>query len=296
MHRAFVSGITGLLGRELTQQLVAAGVEVHGLTRQGLAGIQPSSGAVHFHRVDGRTETLTTLFKEVRPDMVFHLAALARRDHLTSDVVPFVETNILFGTQLLEAMRLTRCNSFITAGSYLQHSDTGQCRALNLYAATKQAFEDLLAYYADTYGFSAVRLTLCNIYSDTDSGPTLMTDVALAWSGGTPLKLHTDGARIDLVHVEDVAAAFIRAASLLEEDSVGHGGLRRYSVSSGRDMTPIEVVTLFEQLGGRKLVIEREESGNSPRRTRPWRGEILPGWTPLVTLEIGIRRILSRRS
>jgi nucleoside-diphosphate-sugar epimerase len=296
MHRAIVSGITGLVGRELTRQLVAADVDVHGLTRQDITGVQPTAGAVHFHRIDGSTETITNLLKRIRPDTVFHLAAIARREHLTSDVIPFVETNILFGTQLLEGMRLAQCTRFITAGSYLQHSDTEQYRALNLYAATKQAFEDLLVYYADTFGFSAVRLTLCNIYSETDRGPTLMTDIAVAWAGSTPLSLHTDGARIDLVHVEDVAAAFIRAASLLEEGAVDQGTLRRYSVSSGRDMTPAEVVALFEHLGDRKLVIKREESGSSPRRTRPWRGPIVPGWTPQVTLETGIRRILSRRS
>jgi len=296
MNRAIVSGVTGLLGRELARQLAVAGVEVHGLTRQVIAEVQPSARGVHFHRVDGRTQTLITLFEKVRPDTVFHLAAFARRDHLTSDIVPFVEANILFGTQLLEATRLSQCNAFITAGSYLQHSDSDQYRALNLYAATKQAFEDVLVYYADAYGFSAARLTLCNIYSETDSGHTLMTDIAVAWTEGTPLKLHTDGARIDLVHVEDAAAAFMHAASLLEGDSVGQGALRRYSVSSGQDMTPSEVAVLFEELGGRPLVIKREESRNSRRQTRPWRGTVLPGWAPQVTLESGIRRILSRCS
>ena len=107
LHRIVVTGVTGHVGRELTARLAASGAKVFGLTRQELANIRPFPCPVVLYRLDGSTVTLAKLFHQIRPDTVIHLAALARRSHLIADVTRFIEANILFGTQLMEAMRLS---------------------------------------------------------------------------------------------------------------------------------------------------------------------------------------------
>jgi nucleoside-diphosphate-sugar epimerase len=295
MQRAVVSGITGHLGKELARQLVVAGVEVSGLTRQEAVVDQSLDESVRFHRIDGQMETLIGIFNEVRPDAAFHLAGLYRREHQSADIDGLVETNILFGTQMLEATRLAGCPCFVTAGSYFQHFDTTKYRALNLYAATKQAFEDVLAYYVDAFDISAVRLTLCDIYSEHDTRRKLITDIANAWSDSVPLNFRDEEVWIDPVHVEDAAAAFVQAAGLVESDAVPRRTLARYSVSCGRNVTSAELVALFERLGGRKLTVTRGKGWHLSRRMKPWRGDRVPGWEPRVTLEHGIARILAKR-
>lgn len=292
MRCAILSGITGHLGQELAQQLASAGIEVHGLTRQNITSTPRSGQAIQLHRVNGSTETLVALFQRVKPDIVFHLAALARREHQGADIAPFVETNILLGTQLLEGARVSGCTRFITAGSYLQHEETGEYRAFNLYAATKQAFEDLLAYYVGAFSFSALILTLCNIYSEKDKRPTLLMDIATACTLGTPLRLHAGTAYIDPVHVEDVARAFVRAAQLLEEQAIPVGTMERYSVSSRDAVTSEQLIGLFERLTQQKLVVDRGALSQCPRRSKPWCGETVPGWAPKIGLEVGLARIL----
>jgi nucleoside-diphosphate-sugar epimerase len=295
MHRAIVSGITGHLGRELATQLVAAGFETHGLTRREVMLVQPRTEGVRCHHIDGSTERLVEIIDEVQPDTIFHTSALARREHQRCDLMPFVQANVLFGAQLLEAMRWSDCGRFVTAGSYLQHFEKDGFRAFNLYAATKQAFESILEYYADAFGFSALRLTLSDIYSEHDTRPKLMTEIAAAWTAGTPVYLQTDEAWVDLIHVEDAAAAFLRAASLLERNVIAGGALHRYSVTSGYDVSATELVGLFERLGSRKLEIKRAQGNLSPRKMKPWRGTVLPGWIPKVNLEEGIRRVIETR-
>jgi nucleoside-diphosphate-sugar epimerase len=223
---------------------------------------------------------------------VFHLAATSRREHRKCDVEPFIEANVLFGTQLLEAMRLTACRHFVTAGSYLQHFDTDGYRALNLYAATKQAFEAILTYYVDTFRFSAVRITLCDVYSENDTRPKLMTAIAAACKSGAPLTLQDSKALVDLVHVEDAAAAFLQAASLLDSDAIPNQELSRYSVSSGTTVSAAELIGMFEKLGNRNITIECPKESGVWRRMTPSRGKPLPGWKPKVTLETGIARVL----
>jgi nucleoside-diphosphate-sugar epimerase len=294
MKHVVITGITGHVGPVLGRQLVKAGFEVHGLTRQ-----KPEPAAVedvYVHTIDGRTQTLVALFEEIQPDIVVHLAALARREHLTADVTPFVTANILFGTQLLEAARVTGCRSFITAGSYLQHAEDGRHHAFNLYAATKIAYEQILNFFVDAYDFSVVMLTLCNIYSEWDLRPTLLSQMVEAYADGTPLSLHSGQAWVDLVHVEDVARAFVQSIRVLEHHRSERIRLSRYSVSSGRDIPSTELMSVFETLGHHKPEITYGRPGLPPRRVRPWRGVCVPGWAPKISIEDGIARLLAHHA
>lgn len=293
MQHVVVSGITGHLGGELARQLIGAGVKVSGLTRQELAAIRSRDEPVRLHHIDGRAETLIDIFATARPDAVFHLAGLYRREHQSSDIAALIDTNITFGTQLLEAARMAGCTRFITAGSYFQHFDTDDYRALNLYAATKQAFEDVLAYYVDAFDISAVRLTVCDVYSEHDTRRKVITDIARVWQESIPLSFRDEEIWIDPVHVEDAAAAFKQAAELLESKALPQRALSRYSITCGRDVTSAELVAAFERLGGRKLEVTRGKGWSQARRMRPWRGDVVPGWKPRISIEDGVRRILA---
>lgn len=295
MYRAVVSGANGHLGQALAAQLIENGVQVHGLTRRDAVGRPAGLSSVQLHRIDGSTEGLVTTLCDIQPDVVFHLAGISRREHQPADIVPFVQTNILFGTQLLEAMRLAGCRRLVLAGSYLQHYDTDGYRAFNLYAATKQALEDIVAFYVDAFYFAAVQLTLSDIYSEFDTRPKLMTDIAKSWATSVPVVLRAEEAWIDPIHVQDAAAACLRAAFLLNEEIVPPSSLRRYSVSSGRDISATELVGLFEELGHRAMTIQRTATSSAYRKIRPRHGEMLPGWNAEISLEQGILRILAQQ-
>lgn len=270
-------------------------MKVSGLTRQEAAAIRSRDEPVRLHHIDGRAETLIEIFSTVRPDTVFHLAGLYRREHQSSDIAALVDTNITFGTQLLEAARMAGCTRFITAGSYFQHFDTDDYRALNLYAATKQAFEDVLAYYVDAFDISAVRLTVCDVYSEHDTRRKVIADIARAWQESLPLSFRDEEIWIDPVHVEDAAAAFVQAAGLLEGKAIPQRALTRYSITCGRDVTSAELVEVFERLGGRPLAVTRGKGWSQTRRMKPWRGDVVPGWKPRISIEDGVRRILAGR-
>ena len=291
--RVAISGVTGHVGRELAYLLGAGGCKILGLTRQSPSAVAALPPAVTLNRIDESTETLCELFEWFRPDFVIHLAALARRNHLATDVTPFVDANILFGTRLLEAMRLCGCSKFITAESILQFSDTGEPRATNLYAATKQAFSELLKYYTSEFDISALALVLPTLYSERETRSKLMTDIAGAVLTGTPVDLQAADVKVDFVHVEDVARAFARASEILSCWTPESGCLGRYWVCSRRNVTPVELAALFERVSEKKLNVRWHHSQINARRMSPWYGPVLPGWTPKVDLEEGIKRMLS---
>lgn len=296
MRRALVSGITGHLGREVAHQLSQQGIAVYGLTRQLVPDDLALNASARLLQIDGSTRGILDAFEQTNPDVVIHLAGLSRREHRSSDIEPFVDANILLGIQLLEGMRARGCRRMITAGTYLQHYDTDGYRAFNFYAATRQAFEAVLEFYVDAYEISAVRLTLADIYSEHDTRPKLMTDLAKAWASATPLRLRDPETRVDLIHVEDAAAAFLEAASLLASGTIPERTLSRYSVSSGDDITALELVHRFERQAGRNLQITSDSASSAAGRIKPRRGQPLPGWKPRITLEDGIGRILANGS
>ncbi len=275
----------------MTRQLLAAGVEVHGVTRTVPA--EPATPGLTWHRVEADTEAVLVLFDAVRPEIVFHLAACYRREHKPADIAPLIEANVLFGTRILEGMRAAGCRRMVTAGTFFQHFGPAENKALNLYAATKQAFLDVVNYYADACALSAVWLTLYEIYGEQDRRAKLMTTLADRAAAGTTIDLPGDEFWVDLLHVDDVAAACRHAAGLTD---TARPGVLQYSVSSGRDVAGGELVDLFGRIGGRTVAVNRGAFVPPARNmARPWRGVPLPGWTPSITLEEGVTRLLDER-
>jgi nucleoside-diphosphate-sugar epimerase len=98
---------------------------------------------------------------------------------------------------------------------------------------------------------------------------------------------------LELVHVDDVTEAFLQAHRLLRDDPHGAAG-RRYSVRSEEPLRLREVVAQLEAVLGIKVPVRW---GSRAYRTRevmsPWRGPLLPGWRPSVSLQDGLRRMVA---
>src|SRR4051812_12651456 len=95
--RALITGLSGFTGRYVAQALRDAGYEVFGTITPGHA---PNGGefAVDLNDRDG----LAAMVREVRPDVVVHLAAIAFVGH--GDVEQVYRVNVAGTRNLLEAL------------------------------------------------------------------------------------------------------------------------------------------------------------------------------------------------
>lgn len=299
MKCAFVTGASSFLGINLVRRFLDAGIAVHALVRSTTDRVpfeRMTRGAT-LHEHDGTLASINAAFDACEPQVVFHLATKYLRQHRPEDIDDLIEANIRFGAQLLEAMVSAGIKRLVNTGSAFQHFEVegdDAYRPLNLYAATKQAFDDILAFYADAHGVKSVTLKLFDVYGPGDSRPKLMTAVREAQLTGTPLPLPgDDGIELDYAYVDDVVDAFVHAAQLLETDPEPVAG-RSFAVSSGHRHTFEEIIAAFEAVDGRP-VKRAWGSYTMPERVirNPWRGPSLPGWRATTSLKDGIRRMLS---
>lgn len=237
------------------------------------SSVNPRNTHVH----DGSLESLLNIFQASRPDVVVHLASLFIVHHQQSQVAELVQSNILFGALLLEAMSACTVRSFVNAGSFWQHYQGEAYNPANLYAATKQAFADILRYYVEAHGIRAVTLELPDTYGPNDPRRKIVNILIDGARSGKSVGLTKGEQILDLVHVDDVVEAIRAAVHLLASTEVANAV---YSVSSGQPVKLKDLVALVGSIvGGHSSFSLGERSYRFREVMVPWEGGIpLPGW------------------
>lgn len=282
---ALVTGATGFVGSHIARRLVQEGWQVHILTRAGSTlptASEFSQIPIHVH--DNTTKGMVSCVEQAKPDVVFHLASLFLSHHEAEDIKSLIQSNVLFGTQLLEAMQVNGVKSIINTGTSWQHYNNEDYNPVCLYAATKQAFEALLEYYVQACGIKAITLKLFDTYGPDDPRPKLFHLLNKAAASGAPLDMSSGKQLIDLVHIDDVVAAYLIAAQRLLDGQVTIH--ERYAVSSGQPLPLKELVQQYAAVSKKTIQVNW---GGRPYRYRevmvPWNlGDAIEGWMPKIKL------------
>jgi nucleoside-diphosphate-sugar epimerase len=229
-----------------------------------------------------------------KPDIVFHLAASVITQHRPEDISPLLQSNLIFSTQLLEAMTMNGVSRIINTGTFWQYYEDGRYSPSCLYAATKQAFESILEYYIKAKSLNAITLILFDSYGPSDPRLKLFSLLNEASKSDKILAMSPGEQKIDLVHIFDIVEAFVVAsAHLFKDDVVGH---HHYKISSGNLMKLKDVVSIYEVIKNIKLPINW---GGRPYRVReimvPYvKADSLPGWSPQISLTEGIKSLFTK--
>jgi nucleoside-diphosphate-sugar epimerase len=284
VSRILLTGASGFVGGHLARGLLNDGQQVFAVLRPGAstADLDPRAQVlVH----DGSTEGLHALVRQAAPDAAVHVASKFTAVHAPGDIDSLVEANLRFGLQLLDALAREGVTRLVNFGTAWQHYQADSYRPVSLYAATKQAFEDLAAYYADAAGLRVVTLRLSDTYGPRDRRGKLVSALIAAMASGRSMALSPGEQVLNPVHVDDVVEA-VRIALARET-----GGA--FAVRGLEEVTLRGLVEMLEGLAGRPVPVEW---GARPYRDRevmtPWRGDILPGWTPRIGLDTGLRALL----
>ena len=291
--RAVVTGGAGFIGSHVVDALLARGDEVHVVDNlaTGLRENLSPSATLHEHDI---REPLGTLFAELRPEAVVHLAAQA--DVGTSVEQPLLdaEVNVLGTLNVLEASRTHAAQVvFSSTGGAIY----GECerpareddprRPLSPYGTAKLAAEEYLATWNRLYGTGHVALRFANVYGPRQLAKLEGGVVAIFLGrlrAGEGVTIFGDGEqKRDFVYVGDVVEAVLAA---LGRD----GGV--FNVGTGEETSINELFAACARVAG---------SGTEAEHAPPRPGDVLRsvldvsraerelGWRPRSSLEEGLR-------
>ena len=250
--RALVTGGAGFIGSHVVDALVARGDEVRALDdlssgrRQNLdsaiaAGAELIEGSITDQ------ELIDSLFADLRPEAVFHLAAQIDVRVSVADPVFDLDLNVGGTIRLLEAIRRQGSGKLVFASTggaiygegvdrRLPFAEDDECRPDAPYGQSKLAAEGYIGLYRRLHGVDAVALRLGNVYGPRQTGGeagvvAIFLDALLA--GRRPV-VYGDGEQTrDYVFVSDVADAF------LTTDHAQDAG--PYNIGTGRETTVLEL-------------------------------------------------------
>lgn len=290
--RILLTGATGFIGRGLVPMLRNSGYDPVLLLRADSSLVTDCELAkCSTIRVESNVESLAEQLRQSGCVAVLHLASLFLATHQPSQVSELIESNIAFPTRLLEAMKLAGIKQIVNTGTFFQNSDGKTGSPFNLYAASKQAFQDIVDHYVRNEGFRAITLKLADTYGSGDTRRKLVQLLLDAACRGEHLGLSPGEQKISLTWVDDVRSAFVVALKRLEEQTDGSHFV--YGACHPHLRSVKEIAATVATVTNTNPDFAWGERPYRPNEImNPVLPEQLPGWQPSIDLTMGLAKLL----
>jgi len=290
-----VTGGTGFVGSNLVTKLLSYKIMVHVIARMDsdLSELDTNNELLVVHIFDNKFETMNKIIKKSKPKIIFHLASLFIAEHKSNDIQSIIESNILFGTFLLEAMIKNDIKLLVNTGTSWEHQEDDSFKPVNLYASSKKAFSDIIYYYHDANNLSCITLKLFDTYGQNDKRNKLLSLLKKHALSGERLEMSQGEQLLDLVEINDVVNAFVCAGIKIIEK--GEATIcKEYAISSGELISLKDLCVLVSEILEKKLnVIHGARPYRKREVMRPWQPlKILPNWKPEKNMYLSIKNFL----
>ena len=291
-----VTGAIGFIGMHLSCRLTAAGVRPVALVRPSSdrARVEALRKFADIASVGEDDDQLADLFVQSKPDVVFHLATRYIATHTPGDIPGLIADNVGLTARICEAASGTGCRALVYAGTAWQNTGSvpgDDTPAPNtLYAASKQAGDEIIDYYARARDLSAITLKIYDSYGPGDSRRKFLTVLDDTMARGETMKASPGDQKLHTVHVDDLVDGFVHAGNLLTTGE--HSGRHCFTLPSPSAITLRELAQAWARAAGVELSVEWGATPYRPGEVMvPWEGTPLPGWSPRISLEDGLRTL-----
>jgi len=296
--KILITGTEGFVGSHLADMLVEKSLEIYALVYGDTKNIGHLKGKITFLGCDLKDRhSGVKIVNEVKPDIVFHLAAQSFVTVSWEDPEETLKTNVLGTFYLLDSIKRTGIDSVIEiVGS---SSVYGPCsknemplreerkfRPTSMYAVSKVS-EDMLGYfYWKVYGMKVIRVRPFNM-----TGPRKTFDACSDFAKGIVeiekgLKEVLEVGKLDTVRDFTDGRDAVKALWLLAEK--GKPG-EVYNLCSGKAYRMEEILAKLISLSGREINYKVV-----PEKMRPYDDPIYVGdsaklrrlgWKPQIPIE-----------
>lgn len=244
--KVLITGGSGFIGSALIRQLIAKSdwsvVNVDKLTYAAVPSSLPAeietSGRYRFARLDiADGQAMQALLRETRPDAIMHLAAESHVDRSIDGAAPFIDTNVVGTSHLLDAalgywrdlsddrrdtfrfVHVSTDEVFGSLGLVGRFRETTAYAPRSPYAASKAASDHLARAWGHTFGLPVIVTNCTNNYGPCQHPEKLIPLMIIRGLMGRELPVYGSGANVrDWLHVNDHVAGLSAA---LERGAAG---------------------------------------------------------------------------
>lgn len=310
--KALITGITGFVGSHLAEYLLSReDVEVYGTyrLRSRMDHIKHLTNQVKLVECELKdSNSVNEMILEIRPDLIFHLAAQSFVPTSWNSPTDTLCNNIISQVNIFEAVRKNGLDCKIQIACSSEEygmvlpdetpiKETNPLRPLSPYAVSKVS-QDYLGYqYHQSYGLKVIRTRTFN-HTGPRRGESFVTSnfakqIAQIELGIKPPKLYVGNlqAKRDFTDVRDVVKAYWLALEKGEPGEV-------YNIGCGKAYTIEEMLHTLLSFSNVKIDIEVDSD-----RLRPSDVEILlgdstrfhtqTGWVPEISFEKTMEDLLN---
>lgn len=282
-----LTGATGYIGGHIAEKLIQNGHEVYCIVRP-TSDISKLPQGVQTITIGRNIELYETL-AEVKPEVVVHVAGVFLGRHSKETIEQMLQSNVVFSTILLDAACEAGCQYFINTSSYWQNYNLKNYNPVNLYAATKQAFEDVIRYYIADEKVTVMDLQLFDVFGPKDPRKKVLNLVA-ALRDGDDMQMSPGEQKLYMCYIEDVVAAYMHTLDEIVQKPVGV--YEKWAVRAEKPYTLKEIVDKYLKIAGKDVSLHwggldyRKREIMNPEGI----GKVLAGWKPQYTLEEGLKK------
>jgi len=304
--RVLITGISGFAGSHLAEQLVNLGCEVHGTIRRHAVplheNIEHLRGKLSLHEADiTSTERILSIFEEISPNAVFHLAAESFVPTSFREPVRVSHNNIEGTLNLFEAARrfdddLESIQVACSSEQYglvdpsevpvIEDLKINPFRPRSVYGITKVATEQIAWLYHNSYNVPSI-ITRGFNHEGPRRGIQFVTSVIhrqiveILKKKREKIVIGNPNAIRDFTHVKDTANAYIL---LSEKKKYGEP----FNVCSGKGISIADYIKLATGLFEISVNVFVD-----PMRLRPSEVPLLIGRNDKIVKEVGWKPIRS---
>jgi CDP-paratose synthetase len=288
--RILVTGATGFIGSHLLPKLSSFTIKI--VVRKYTNVIDREKQIVINDNEYIQFKNAVELFN---PNIVIHLAGCITYNTDAISIKDTIDSNILFTSLLLNALKNTDVKYFVNTGTGAEYSVVdGTLDPPNLYAASKTASRYIIKYYKNVMGFKVVNVIPYVVYGGLSKSKKAVDYIIDSLDSIVPIEMTGGEQILDFTHVDDLIDFYIYCIEHYEElvDETD------YHVGTGEGTTLRELAVLIEKISGKKTNIHW--GGRSYRELEvmkavaPLDNMNVLGWYPKINLEQGLTKLLKK--